>query len=160
MSIVPSKDFCVSCFVSSNQRYYIVKKSGEQCPSYAFASEIYRTSFYCCESYGSYVCKTCYRLLDRIIETKKTQDRLSVRIYQNSQSLQIRKTEKRVINRTPNSKQKICLYSSGTLLTLTPQSISPQRSSRIPSKFVHYKCNFKLWTLQKLFFIVIQSINL
>lgn len=132
VSIVPSKDLCVSCSVSSNRRYYIVKKSGEKGPSYALASEIYSTSFYCCENYGTYVCKTCYRLLERIIETKKTQDRLSVRIYQNSQSLQIRKSEKRVIDRTPNSKQKICLYSSSTLLT--PQSISPQRSSRIPSK--------------------------
>lgn len=107
VSIVPSKDLCVSCSVSSNQRYYIVKKSGEKGPSYALASEIYSTSFYCCENYGTYVCKTCYRLLERIIETKKTQDRLSVRIYQNSQSLQIRKSEKRVIDRTPNSKQKI-----------------------------------------------------
>lgn len=108
------------------------KEIGGEGPSYALASEIYSTSFYCYENYGSYVCKTCYRLLNRIIETKK--DKLSVPIYQNSQSLQIRKSEKRVMNKTPNSKQKICLYSSSTLLT--PQSISPQRSSRIPSKFV------------------------
>lgn len=138
VSIVPFKDLCVSCSVHSDPKYYIVKKSGQKGPSYAIASEVYCTSFYCHENYGTYVCKDCYELLQAIVKTRNSLEELSCCLEESSQALQ----SKRVINSTPNSNQKkICPDSSPFRTMLlskykeTPPS-SSQRSSKIPGKII------------------------
>lgn len=139
-SLVSFKDLCVSCSCHSDLKYHIVKNSGHKGPSYAIASEVYCTSFYCHENYGTYVCEDCYGLLQSIVKTRNNLEELSWCLEENSQTLQ----SKRVLNSTPNS----------NLLSKYKETLpsSSQCLSKIPGKFLSVLVlKTLIWNLWKCF---------